>query len=128
MAIAKSHAMNLKCSLVDREVQGSEGNDREDFADHAHALKACRMVAMRRYAWLEHEAGLWHFLTDLLADPQDSNRRWSDQQCALDELLEEGWTVVRPYPGRLVMEQISGTQIHGYGLMRITWVSQPPRQ
>ena len=127
MAIAKSHAMNLKPGLVDRDVQGPEGNDREDFADRTHALRACRMTAMRRYAWLEHEGGLWHFLTDLCADPRDSDRRWFDQQRALDELRKEGWTVVRPYSGRLATEQISGDRIHGYGLRRIIWVNQPPR-
>jgi hypothetical protein len=128
MAIAKNHAMNPKCSLLDREVQGSEGTDRKDFANRGYALKASRMVEMRRYAWLEHEGGLWHFLTDLFADPRDSNRQWSDRQRALDELLEEGWTVVRPYPGQPAAGQISGNRIHGYGLMQTTWVNQPPRR
>ena len=113
--------MNLKPGLVDRDVQGPEGNDREDFADRTHALRACRMTAMRRYAWLEHEGGVWHFLTDLFADPRSSSRRWSDQQRALVELMEEGWTVVSPYLGRPAMNQISGDRIHGYGLMRVTW-------
>jgi hypothetical protein len=126
MAIAKTHVMNPKYRLVDREVQRLEGNDREDFADRGHALNTRRMVAMHRYAWLEYEGGLWHFLTDLFADPRDSNRRWSDQRCALDDLLEEGWTVVRPYPGRPATEQISANRIHGYGLMRTTWVNQAP--
>jgi hypothetical protein len=126
MAIAKNHAMNLKCGLVDRDEQGTEGNDREDFADSTHALKAFRIKAMRRYAWLENEGGLWHFLTDLYADPRDSDRRWFDQQHALDELLKEGWRVVRPYSGRPATEQISGDRIHGYGLTRITWFNQLP--
>ena len=127
MPIAESHAMNLKCSVESQVVQGTERNDREDFADREHALKASGMVAMHRYAWLEHEGGLWHFLTDLFADPRKSNRRWSDQQRALDELMEEGWTVVRPYR-RLATEQASGNRIHGYGLMRTIWVNQPARR
>jgi hypothetical protein len=125
MAIAKNHAMNLKCSLVDQEVQRPEGKDREHFAGRGHAFKTYGIVAMHRYAWLEYDDGLWHFLTDLFADPRDSDRRWSDHQCALDELLHEGWTVVRPYPGRLATGQISGNRIHGYGLTQIVWVNQP---
>jgi hypothetical protein len=53
---------------------------------------------MQRYAWLEQEEGNWHFLTDLFADPGDSTRRWSDRFRALEELKEEGWSVVSPYP------------------------------
>ena len=68
---------------------------------------------MHRYAWLEQEGGTWHFLTSLFADPEESTRRWSDKERALDELTHEGWTVVRPYP-----ERQSGNCLYGYGLIR----------
>jgi hypothetical protein len=67
----------------------------------------------QRYAWLEHEEGTWHFLTNLFADPGDSTRCWPDRLRALEELREEGWTVVSPYPD-------SHESARGYGLR---WVS-----
>jgi hypothetical protein len=73
---------------------------------------------MHRYAWLEHDDGMWHFLTSLFADPGESTRRWSDKQCALDELMSEGWTIVRPYPVKPLTEQQSGNYLDGYGLIR----------
>ncbi len=73
---------------------------------------------MHRYAWLEHDDGMWHFLTSLFADPGESTRRWSDRQCALDELMSEGWTIVRPYPVKPLTEQQSGNYLDGYGLIR----------
>jgi hypothetical protein len=128
MGIATNRCMNLKRSLSDQQVHGPRGNDQDDSAGRGHALQACRLLPMHRYAWLEHDGGLWHFLTDLFADPRDSNRRWSDQQRALDELLEEGWTVIRPYPGRPATKQTPQDKIHGYGLMRTIWVNQRSRQ
>ena len=68
---------------------------------------------MQRYAWLEHEGGTWHFLTDLFADAGNSTRRWPDKTLALAELREEGWTVVSPYPD-------SSESIGGYGLRRFS--------
>jgi hypothetical protein len=73
---------------------------------------------MHRYAWLEHEDGNWHFLTNLFADPGASTRKWSDEQRALDELKNEGWTIVRPYPEKTLTEQQSGNGLFGYGLVR----------
>jgi hypothetical protein len=73
---------------------------------------------MHRYAWLEHEDGMWHFLTSLFADPGKSTRRWSNKQSALDELTNEGWTVVRPYPEKPLPERQSGNCLDGFGLMR----------
>ncbi len=85
---------------------------------HGHYVNAQPEVAMHRYAWLEHEGGMWHFLTSLFADPAESTRRWSDRQCALDELIKEGWVVVRPYPEQISLERQSGNCLYGYGLMR----------
>ncbi len=70
-------------------------------------------VPMQRYAWLEQEEGMWHFLTDLFADPGNSTRKWPDKVQALEELREEGWTVVSPYPD-------NPQKACGYGLM---WIS-----
>jgi hypothetical protein len=67
----------------------------------------------KRYAWLEHEEGVWHFLTNLFADPGESTRRWPDSLRALEELRQEGWTVVSPYPD-------SHSDACGYGLR---WLS-----
>ena len=72
---------------------------------------------MHRYAWLELDSGMWHFLTHLSADPQESTRRWSDQRHALDELTKEGWTIVRAYPPRPPRVE-SGEAAVGYGLTR----------
>jgi hypothetical protein len=55
-------------------------------------------VPLHRYGWLEQDAGMWHFLTDLFADPGESSRQWSDSQRALEELRKEGWMVISPYP------------------------------
>jgi hypothetical protein len=73
---------------------------------------------MPRYAWLEQEDGKWHFLTSLFADPADSTRKWSDRQCALEELIGEGWKIVRPYPKSPLAEGQAGNSLFGYGLIR----------
>jgi hypothetical protein len=75
---------------------------------------------MHRYAWLEHEEGMWYFLTDLFADPGESNRRWSDKMRALDELRREGWAVISPYPDKSPNSRRLPTRTCGYGLM---WIS-----
>ena len=72
---------------------------------------------MYRYAWLEFDGGMWHLVKDLFADPGKSTRRWSDRECALTDLMEEGWTVVRPYSSKLPMGENQGG-ISGYGLVR----------
>ncbi len=73
---------------------------------------------MRRYAWLEFESGMWHLLTHLDAEAAESTRKWSDEQRALEELMEEGWTIVSPYPNRLSTWRESAEQLFGYGLTR----------
>jgi hypothetical protein len=75
---------------------------------------------MYRYAWLELDGGMWHFLTHLSADPQQSIRRWSDSRHALAELMKEGWTIVRPYPPNPPNppKMESGEAAVGYGLTR----------
>jgi hypothetical protein len=81
----------------------------------------CASTTMHKYAWLEHEGGMWHFLTDLFADPVKSTRRWSDKQLALEELVREGWSIVYPYPEKLPMQPQPSEKIFGYGLM---WIDQ----
>lgn len=76
-----------------------------------------------RYAWLEQEKGKWYFLTDLFANPEDSTRSWPDSRTALEELGNEGWTVVSPYPASTW--PASPDHSRGYGLMRISDATQP---
>jgi hypothetical protein len=71
-----------------------------------------------RYAWLEKEGTMWHFLTNLFSDPAQSTRRWSNKQHALEELAREGWTVLHPYPECSPAVQRSHS-VCGYGLMWI---------
>lgn len=73
---------------------------------------------MRRYAWLELDKGMWHLLTHLDAEAAESTRRWADEQRALEELMEEGWTIVRPYPDRLPRWRGEQERLCGYGLTR----------
>ena len=75
----------------------------------------------QKYAWLEHEGGLWHFLTNLFEDPCKSARRWTDEQSALQELENEGWVVVYPYNEHLAVTRRSDDRACGYGLM---WIDQ----
>jgi hypothetical protein len=73
-----------------------------------------------RYAWLEQDRGIWHLLTNLFADPAKSTRRWSNRQDAIEELENEGWTVLYPYPDTLPKKK--GRKLAcGYGLM---WIDQ----
>lgn len=73
---------------------------------------------MHRYAWLEFEGGIWHFLTDPFAHPKESRRRWTDAVRAFDDLLEEGWSVVRAYPESISTNGPDGDKVVGYGLTR----------
>jgi hypothetical protein len=87
-----------------------------------HATSAgypCFNVSMPRYAWLEYEDGMWHFLTNLFANPGDSPRRWHNENAALDELAREGWSVIAPYPDLGSGLVPSHDKITGYGLMWI---------
>jgi len=93
--------------------------NRANSPDCGQSLNDCnRSQTQARYAWLEHEAGIWHFLTSLFADPSDSTRRWADRQCALDELLNEGWTVIRAYPEAPLNDRNWDSRLVGYGLIR----------
>ena len=75
------------------------------------------METKNQYAWLEHDNGMWHFIARLFADTAHSTRRWFDEQCALDELTEEGWTIVHSYP-YVPTDQRSMNGVYGYGLKR----------
>lgn len=75
-------------------------------------------ASMCRYAWLELEGGMWCLLTHLWADPRESTRTWPDRLRALEELIAEGWMVVRPYPQNIPGFRQSGGGVSGYGLMR----------
>lgn len=76
-------------------------------------------AASRRYAWLEKEGNMWHFLTNLFADPATSTRRWTNKQRALEELTREGWTVLYPYPEQSSHRETARGSACGYGLMWI---------
>ena len=75
---------------------------------------------MNRYAWLEFDGGMWHFVKNLCAVPSESTRRWSDKDCALTDLTGEGWTVVRPYSANRPAGENGENKnaISGYGLVR----------
>jgi hypothetical protein len=88
--------------------------DQEDLAGSVFAN-----TVVTRYAWLEHDKGVWHFLPDLFADPAESTRRWSNKKCALDELMKEGWTIVGSYPEAYSTPGPACGGARGYGLMRV---------
>ena len=73
----------------------------------------------QKYAWLEHEGGMWHLLTSLFGDPSDSERKWDDEKSALRELEDEGWIVVYPYDEKIPSQKRVGGRACGYGLMWI---------
>ena len=72
---------------------------------------------LHRYAWLEMDEGIWHFLTDIWADPGESTRNWTDSLRALEELKQEGWTVISPYPETPSSPRDPDEEACGYGLM-----------
>jgi hypothetical protein len=88
----------------------------DDHSNSIHERSTPLELSPQSYAWLELEAGMWHFLTHICADPLKSTRRWSDKSLALDELKREGWTVVRPYPQLPSVEP--SDRVYGYGLTR----------
>lgn len=100
--VSQLHYENTETPIDRREING----------------RMCVNAPMQRYAWLEHEEGVWHFLTDLFADPGESTRTWPDSLRALEELKKEGWAVISPYPGKSLSN--SNKSAAGYGLM---WVS-----
>jgi len=80
-----------------------------------------RSAPTHRYAWLEHEGGIWCFLTNLFEDPGKSIRKWNDEKSALQELENEGWIVVYPYNEPVRVGRKSYEKACGYGLM---WIDQ----
>lgn len=76
---------------------------------------------IQKYAWLEHEGGVWCFLTNLFANPGKSIRKWTDEKIALQELENEGWVVVYPYNEQIPEHRNSSEKACGYGLM---WIDQ----
>jgi hypothetical protein len=114
IAFIKNMSTNMQ-HLRQRQIEDNHPNA----PDCSLSLNACsRSQAQHRYAWLEYEDGIWHFLTSLFADPSESTRRWHDRQCALDALSHEGWTIISSYPEQHSMNRSSDNCLQGYGLMR----------
>lgn len=88
-----------------------------NFARDKNSFNGFHEDAQPRYAWLEQDGELWHFLTTPFSDPVDSTRKWPDKQEALDELNKEGWSIVRHYRQNVCIE--TGSCLYGYGLKRI---------
>lgn len=84
---------------------------------YKNSFSVSKIESLNRYAWLEQEDGLWHFLTSPFANPAESTRKWLDEMEALDELEHEGWKIVSPYPEQFPKE--TGGSPKGYGLKRI---------
>ena len=72
---------------------------------------------MDRYAWLEHEGGVWHLLTSPVVAAGGATRRWSSGRHAILDLQYEGWRIVAPYPGTSGAG-VEGRPVYGYGLAR----------
>jgi len=70
---------------------------------------------MPQYACLELCKGTWHLLTD---KPEEPAREWADQQVALADLWEEGWTVIALYLKQPRVTRKTKRRFRGYGLMR----------
>ena len=52
---------------------------------------------MIQHAWLDHAFGVWHLVTE---NGDDAVRFWGDKSTALEELTEEGWLSIGPFPRR----------------------------
>jgi hypothetical protein len=109
-AIAFEYCMNSQTQFITEEIHGNTPG-------HQKSFSASKIEPLLRYAWLEQEDELWHFLASPFASPAESTRKWPDEREALDELEHEGWKVVGPYPGQFLKE--SGSILRGYGLKRI---------
>ena len=48
-----------------------------------------------QYAWLDYDEGACILITNI---SNDKTRKWTDEDPALKELREEGWTISGPYP------------------------------
>jgi hypothetical protein len=102
--------MNTQTQMMIADIHGNAPRRQTSFSKAG-------TKSLQRYAWLECESDLWHFLASPFANPAESTRKWPDKQEALDELENEGWKVVRPYPERFC--ENSDSNYFGYGLQRI---------
>ena len=62
-----------------------------------------------QYAWLERDRGLWRLFSKMI---KEEKRRWDNEDLALKELQEEGWSVSALY---LLKHE---SRFHAYGLNR----------
>jgi hypothetical protein len=102
--------MNIQTQRIEADIHGNN-------PEHQTSFSKAGTKPLQRYAWLEWESDLWHFLASPFENPAESTRKWHDKQEALDELESEGWRVVRPYPEEIHSEKCTGCI--GYGLQRI---------
>jgi len=70
---------------------------------------------MPQYACLELYRGTWHLLTD---NPEEPAREWADQEVALADLCEEGWTVIELCLKQPRVRRRTRRRFREYGLMR----------
>jgi hypothetical protein len=103
---------------METDIRQTEKAARKISTPAGHPLDYDPHQALSQYAWLEFERDMWHFLTNPFADPVESKRQWIDQQEALDQLMNEGWAIVRPYPPAVSTEYGQKPKLLGYGLRR----------
>jgi hypothetical protein len=102
--------MSTQTQIITEDIRGNSSL-------HQTTVQTIGTKSLHPYAWLEYEAGFWHFLTSPFADPDQNMRKWSDKQEALDELAYEGWVVVRAYPENI--SENFDKDFFGYGLQRL---------
>ncbi len=66
------------------------------------------------FAWLDVFGGRWLLLNENLKYPA---RSWADENAALAELIEEGWTITGPHRKRLSLIKPK-QRGRGYAIMR----------
>jgi hypothetical protein len=66
------------------------------------------------FAWLDIFGGKWFLLN---GNFKYSARSWEDEEIALAELREEGWTIAVPHRKRLPVRK-PRRRICGYAMMR----------
>lgn len=109
MPLALQSCMSTEAHRIIKEIERESPNHPAvGIHTEAHTLQ--------RYAWLEQENGTWHLLTSPFADLHASVRHWLDEQQALQELQQEGWSVVHAYAAPLSRD--SAGSLNGYGLQR----------
>ena len=72
----------------------------------------------QQFAWLELHKGRWYLLTDIQREAVSARRKWTDQNAAISELMEEGWTISGFYPNELSKQLNLGDKYQGYLLIR----------